>query len=110
MTLPIPTITLQTIIENAIKHGISSLEAGGNIFLSARINPAKQLEIQIANDTNSQQEIKKENNLGFGLNSTKQRLKLIYGEKAQFSFESINNTARVLILIPTLPGITNKTV
>ncbi len=110
LSIPIPTMMLQTLIENAIKHGISSLEAGGNIFLSAKITPSKQLEIQITNDTDSKQEIKKENNLGFGLNSTKQRLKLIYGDKAGFSFESNNNKAKVLISIPLLPDTTNKNI
>lgn len=110
LSVPIPTMMLQTLIENAIKHGISSLEAGGNIFLSAKITPSKQLEIQITNDTDSKQEIKKENNLGFGLNSTKQRLKLIYGDKAGFSFESNNNKAKVLISIPLLPDTTNKNI
>ncbi len=100
LSVAIPTMMLQTLIENAIKHGISSLEAGGNIFLITKINPSGQLEIQITNDTNSNHQNKQENNLGFGLNSTKQRLKLLYDNHASFSFETKDNQAKVVITIP----------
>ena len=49
LTVNIPTMMLQTLIENAIKHGISHKEEGGEISLKAFLQE-KFLYIQIEND------------------------------------------------------------
>lgn len=98
--LEIPTMMLQTLIENAIKHGISLLEQGGLIQLVCE-KENSFLQIKIINDTNSKQlQTQKENSLGFGLSSTQQRLKLLYGESSTFSFEIKQNKAYTNIKIP----------
>lgn len=100
LAIQIPTMMLQTLIENAIKHGISTLEAGGNIELIAKINPSHELEIVIKNDTQQVVHANKENSLGFGFSSTKQRLKLLYNEKANIELDLQNSHAVVRITIP----------
>lgn len=96
----IPTMMLQTLIENAIKHGISNIEAGGHIFLNTKTTDNQFLEIEVINDINPQQVKNNENSLGFGLSSSKQRLKLLYENEADLSLAFKNNHAIILIKIP----------
>lgn len=102
-TLPvqIPTMMLQTLIENAIKHGISNLEAGGIIVLHTRILHDATLEIQVINDINPAQIKQHENSLGFGLSSSRQRLKLLYGAQASLSLNFENAKAILTVRLPS---------
>ncbi len=96
----IPTMMLQTLIENAIKHGISNMEAGGNIFLNTKIADQRFLDIEVINDIHQERINASENSLGFGLSSSRQRLKLLYENEAGLSLRFKNNQAIVLIKIP----------
>ena len=40
------------------------------------------------------------NSKGYGISNTKQRLSLMYGEKAAFSIENVNNLVEAEIKIP----------
>lgn len=101
LQIQIPTMMLQTLIENAIKHGISKLEYGGNIFLKTEIKKNNMLHIIIKNDIdNHNKKTKSENNLGFGISSTLQRLKLLYENDAKFSLTFNKKIATVEIDIP----------
>ncbi len=95
----IPTMMLQTLIENAIKHGISNLEAGGTVRLNTK-TAGQDLIIEVINDINAGQMGQRENSLGFGLSSSKQRLKLLYEDEASLSLNFDQDQAMVLIRIP----------
>lgn len=77
----IPPMSLQTLVENAIKHGISKQINGGEIEIIAFQKP-DICYIQVKNtgkiETNRNSE-------GFGVKSTIDRLALLFGEKASFS-------------------------
>jgi sensor histidine kinase YesM len=90
---------LQTLIENAIKHGISNLEAGGNVLLNSKTD-GPYLILEVINDINTTQMSTRENSLGFGLSSSKQRLKLLYENEASLSLNFDHDQAVVLIKIP----------
>lgn len=99
----IPPMMLQTIVENAIKHGISNLVKGGLIEIKCREGLQDELYIQVKNsgflNTNSKNSSKSEG--GHGLVNTKQRLKLLYGDKASFRiFNSGNQYVITEIKIP----------
>ena len=86
----VPPLMIQTLVENGIKHGISKLTAGGIIQMKTAVRNDR-LTIQIRN---SGQYINgaRRNALGLGLQNTRQRLKLIYGEKASFRIMNENDT------------------
>ena len=78
---PIPPMMLQTLVENAIKHGIGKQVEAGQItiatnedegFYTLRVINSGKLEMQDGHE-------------GFGLQSTSDRLSLIFGDKALFS-------------------------
>ncbi|MBK7587834.1 MAG: histidine kinase [Bacteroidetes bacterium] len=100
LQLQVPTMMLQTLIENAVKHGISNLQQGGNILLNVTLRNDQYLAIDIINDTGVVKKTSNEFSLGFGLSSSKQRLKLLYNDKAKLSLHFENNKAIVNIIIP----------
>lgn len=81
LSVQIPTMMIQTLVENAVKHGISKLEAGGQIHIRSR-REGEHLYLEIANTGTLQQDSIHEHSLGFGLSSSRQRLQHLYGEQA----------------------------
>lgn len=86
--IEIPPMMIQTLVENGIKHGISKRTEGGTINIETTLNDSK-LHIKIKNTGQVDPEALKVST-GFGINNTKHRLSLIYGEKAQFLISNFN--------------------
>ncbi|MEQ1677132.1 MAG: histidine kinase [Chitinophagaceae bacterium] len=93
---PVPPMMLQTLVENAIKHGISKQITGGLVkVISDFKGDFHQLVVQNTGQLNG-----KVNTEGFGLSSTTNRLNLLYGDKSSFEIKQVNGSlveARVLI-------------
>jgi LytS/YehU family sensor histidine kinase len=78
---PVPPMMLQTLVENAIKHGINKHISGGKIkIVSDFKGDFHELSVQNTGKLNGI-------DIGesFGLPSTLSRLIILYGEKAQFN-------------------------
>jgi two-component system LytT family sensor kinase len=86
----VPPLMLQTLVENGIKHGISQLTAGGTIHMKTAVHNDR-LTIQIRNSGQYVNGVKR-SSTGLGLENTRQRLKLIYGDKASFRIMTENDT------------------
>ena len=80
----IPPMMLQTIVENAIKHGISNLIKGGIVDLKCAVGDDEKLSIFVKNSGQLKPNSNKKKSEGHGINNTVQRLKLIYGNNASF--------------------------
>ncbi|MCK5102914.1 MAG: histidine kinase [Cyclobacteriaceae bacterium] len=95
----VPPLMIQTLVENGIKHGISKLKEGGEISLETQVKDSR-LYIKIRN--NGQLTDKKFNGTkGLGIENTRQRLKLLYGNKATFSiFNEDENTVLSEVSLP----------
>ena len=98
----VPPMMLQTLVENAIKHGISKHIRGGVIkIISDFKNQYHELAVQNTGSLNGGL-----NGEGFGLSSTQNRLGLLYGDKASFEIRQVTPSiveARVLIPVPLSP-------
>jgi two-component system, LytTR family, sensor kinase len=97
----VPSLMLQTLIENGVKHGISKLKEGGTVTLSTSVEAGK-LHIRIRN-SGKYQRINgiKSRRKGLGLANTEQRLKLIYGDDASFRiFNDADNMVLTELIIP----------
>jgi len=92
----IPPMIIQLLIENAAKHGISNLKEGGKIKLILR---KKESGLQILVINSGKLEISK-GSTQLGLKNIKQRLKLLYGDKATFSLDEISAEVVAEINIP----------
>lgn len=78
MEMTIPPFVLQTLIENAFKHGIYPQSAGGVISCVVQTSPAG-MNISVTNPGRLPSEEKYQES---GIANARARLKLIYGEKA----------------------------
>lgn len=84
---PIPPMMLQTLVENAIKHGISKQINGGLIrIISDFKNNHHELVVQNSGRLNGSNAMNTE---GFGIKSTQDRLNLLYQGKAWFQIHDI---------------------
>lgn len=96
--IAVPSLILQTLVENAIKHGISPRQDGGDIKLSVRPVDSKY-EICISNTGELYQSKKKTNSQGTGLQNTKNRLDLFYGHSHNFRIYSEAGKTYVKFLV-----------
>ncbi|MFA0961776.1 sensor histidine kinase [Roseivirga sp. BDSF3-8] len=95
----VPPLMIQTLVENGIKHGISSLINGGEINVASRIIEEKLL-IQIRNSGQYKNGYSRPHS-GYGLDNTKQRLRLIFGTDASFSIQNEDDkTVLTEVLVP----------
>ena len=101
----VPPLMIQTLVENGIKHGISRLKEGGVIQIKTRVENDR-LKIHIRNSGHFHLNGAKKTSGGLGLENTRQRLKLIYGDDASFRILTENNTFVLTeIVIPHLYNI-----
>jgi len=89
LSLPVPPMMLQTLVENAIKHGINKQILGGVVRIISRIkDDYHELSVQNTGHLNGKMagEVRPDDlsGRGFGLSSTTNRLSLLYGNKAKF--------------------------
>ncbi|WP_165750009.1 sensor histidine kinase [Cellulophaga sp. Z1A5H] len=93
----IPPMIIQLLVENAAKHGIANLKNGGKILLQTIVTAT---ELQIVVKNTGKLSIS-ENSTKLGLKNIRQRLRLLYGPKGQFTLEEIENEVVATIKIPT---------
>jgi two-component system, LytTR family, sensor kinase len=97
LTQPVPPMMLQTLVENAIKHGISKQVTGGTVTIVSKMEEKyHQLIIRNTGRLN-----KNNNEDGFGLMSTRNRLLLLFGDQANFNIQEISeNVVEAELHIP----------
>ena len=85
LQLPIPPMLLQTLVENAVKYGISTRPEGGEIAIVAR-RENDSLRLQVTNpgvfEPGSTPLPKASGSTGMGLANAANRLRLLFGEQA----------------------------
>ncbi|TAD91715.1 MAG: sensor histidine kinase, partial [Bacteroidetes bacterium] len=93
----VPPMMLQTLVENAIKHGISKQVEGGLITIVSDFK-ANHHELIIRNTGT----LGNGNTVdGFGLSSTRTRLQLLYGNEASFKIADVPpNLVEAVVIMP----------
>ncbi len=80
-SIPFPTMMLQTLVENSIKHGLEPKSGGGTIWVLARTSE-KGVAVTVADDGRGFNT--ETAGTGIGLKNVRERLKLAYGSDASF--------------------------
>lgn len=83
---PVPPMMLQTLVENAIKHGISKQVHGGVVRIISDFKDNHH-ELIVQNTGKLNDAVFAE---GFGLTSTQNRLNLLFGKEANFELTDVN--------------------
>ena len=81
-SVPFPTMMLQTLVENSIKHGLEPKSGGGTIWILAR-NTEHGIAVTVADDGRGFGT--ETAGTGIGLKNVRERLKLAYGGDASFN-------------------------
>ena len=97
--IPIPILSIQPLVENAVKHGIAPQASGGVIQIHAGVDPHGALLISVRD---SGPGFSKSNRAGVGLENVERRLDLCYGGEARLIVESSASGTAVSVRIPTL--------
>jgi hypothetical protein len=90
--LPIPPMLLQTLVENAVKYGISPRREGGEIVIGARVDGAA-LHLRVTNPGDLSQPAsaaaaRAGSSTGVGLRNASDRLKLVFGDRTRLTLLS----------------------
>src|SRR5713226_4904143 len=108
----VPSMLLQPLVENSIKHGLSSKIDGGSIFLRSQLSD-EHVTIEVEDDgigMASAQLLERPSGLGeggIGMANVAERLKVLYGDTARMTIDSRDGTGTLVRLcLPVLPGDT----
>jgi hypothetical protein len=102
----IPALLLQPLLENAVSHGIASMEDGGMIRLEASVRDGR-LAILVENDRDEEAPVRKRN--GVGLKNVRSRLEARYGKEATFRAEADEEKFRVAMSLPAEYALAEST-
>ena len=87
MAVRVPVMLLQTVVENAIKHGIAELPAGGDLRIVAALRGGT-LHIDVENTRPEKAErMSSSEGEGVGLDNAAERLRLLFGTKANLNLD-----------------------
>jgi hypothetical protein len=97
--VPVPPMLLQTLVENAIKHGIAKLASGGELAVSSAFeNGALVLRVE-----NSGQIAPAGPDRPLGLDNIRQRLRILYGDRAGLELSNGAGRVTATVRIPRTP-------
>jgi len=86
----VPSMILQPLVENCIKHGLSRKVGGGTITLRVeRLNDAAAVEVVDDGLGMSEERLETAFNDGIGLSNVSERLRVIYGARSTLRLTSI---------------------
>src|SRR5476649_2798843 len=102
MSATFPPMMLQILIENAIKHGLEPKVEGGRIDIRARVE-SQMMVVEVRDDGVG---FNVHAGDGVGLNNVRERLRILYGNRAQLLIEApFDGGARATIRLPYAPDI-----
>jgi two-component system LytT family sensor kinase len=94
----IPVLSIQPLVENAVKHGIAGRASGGLVGLSARVT-SESLIVEVSDDGGGFAN-GGTGGSGVGLENVRKRLQLCYGGQAGLRIESSWRGSKVAVQVP----------
>ena len=94
---PVPVMLVQTLVENAVKHGISKLREGGIVSVRAAVE-GDNLILEVENPGTLQDSGGEGTQTG--LANARERLRLLCGNQAMLSLAARNGAVLVKVVIP----------
>lgn len=101
--VPVPPMMLQTLVENAVRHGIAKLTEGGDLIISAQ-RGLEGLVLTVRNSGTYEPGVNgtksRAERGGLGLRNTRKRLEMIYGNKARIDISNKEGMVVTEVLLP----------
>ncbi len=104
LSVLIPILSVQPLVENAVKHGVAPHSEPGRLRLSAKVSGAGvRICVEDTGDGFPRaNESSTSPGTGVGLDNVRQRLKLCYGKEVELTIQSDTTGTSVGFLIPAL--------
>jgi len=93
--LRLPPMLVQTLVENAVKHGIARREEGGEVAVSA-MRDGDRVQVRVTNPGT----LAPPGETRIGLANARGRLRLIYGERAALTLEQQDGQVVAEVTLP----------
>jgi two-component system LytT family sensor kinase len=104
----VPSMLLQPLVENSIKHGLSSRINGGSITLRSHLEASK-LTIEVEDDgvgMPSSKLVQHQGGTGIGMANVSERLNVLYGDAANLAIQS--NPGKGTLVRITMPVLESE--
>jgi two-component system LytT family sensor kinase len=102
-SIPVPSLLLQPLVENAVLHGVAPRSEGGAVLLSAR-REGDRLVIEIQDDGPGMSPGRAGGGNGFGLRSVEDRLRALGPPHAVHIESNPGGGTRVRVTLPCQPS------
>lgn len=93
----IPPFLLQTLVENAFKHGFEKYSGSAEMYISIKLIDEK-MRLVVRNSQHGQYEENIHEESGYGLANIESRLTLLYGKEG-YQFYTINENSEFTVFI-----------
>jgi two-component system LytT family sensor kinase len=102
LSVRVPHMIFQPLVENAIKHGIADRATGGRVEISAHVLD-DHVELVVQDDGLGLKDTRPSH--GIGLTNTRDRLAFLYGDRHRFELrDAVGGGVRVEVSIPLRRG------
>jgi two-component system, LytTR family, sensor kinase len=102
LEIMVPSVILQPLVENAVKHGLSPKVEGGTIYLRSRVQN-NLLIVEVEDDGVGIAEGAPSAGTGIGMANVRERLNVLYNDSAHVEIDSsarAGTTVRLILPIP----------
>jgi LytS/YehU family sensor histidine kinase len=102
LTLAVPPLLLQPLVENAVHHGVAHLIEGGEVRVAARRRGA-HLELEVENPCDPERPASR--GPGVGLANVRARIEATFEHRANVEVEEEADRFRIRLLLPAQPAV-----
>jgi two-component system LytT family sensor kinase len=102
----IPLLSIQPLVENAVKHGVASRMGAGFVHLKIRAD-GNTVVVEVSNSGvwDWPPGLSASSSSGIGLTNVRRRLELCYGADARFEIRADNGVTTVAFVLPVAPAL-----
>jgi two-component system, LytTR family, sensor kinase len=101
LRVSIPLLSIQPLVENAVKHGVASRMGEGFVHLKIRAND-RAVSVEVSNSGMWDRPPGLSSATGIGLTNVRRRLELCYGAEAHFDVQAAHGVTIVSFTIPVV--------
>jgi hypothetical protein len=105
----IPALSIQPLVENAIKHGVAPRAEGGFVRISIKLD-GDAVRIEVVNSGRFQPDLQETKGMGVGLENVRRRLALSFGDGSQLEVDRGEDTTSVRFSVPATVPIAGNAV